>query len=132
LAIASLAVKDFYVPFYQPSPEKEFKMTRILSLIIGFIPLIFVFFVPEILKLSFFTRAIRLSISVVAVIAFYLPLFNSTRGANLGLLGAAVATSLWYMMGDPYGINNMYIALIVPALIIFIEKIFSGNKKPVS
>lgn len=107
-------------------------MTRILSLIIGFIPLIFVFFVPEILKLSFFTRAIRLSISVVAVIAFYLPLFNSTRGANLGLLGAAVATSLWYMMGDPYGINNMYIALIVPALIIFIEKIFSGNKKPVS
>ncbi len=80
LAIASLAVKDFYVPFYNPTPEKEFKMTRIFSVIIGFIPLIFVFFVPEILKLSFFTRAIRLSISVVAMIAFYLPFFNSTRG----------------------------------------------------
>lgn len=127
LAIASLAVKDFYVPFYKPSPEKEFKMTRIFSLIIGFIPLIFVFFVPEILKLSFFTRAIRLSISVVAMIAFYLPFFNSTRGANLGLLGSAVATSVWYVMGNPYGIDNMYIALISPAIIIAIEKMFCRN-----
>ncbi|HWR42085.1 sodium:solute symporter family protein [Sporomusa sp.] len=124
LAIASLAIKDFYVPLYNPSPEKEFKMTRILSVIIGFIPLIFVFFVPEILKLSFFTRAIRLSISVVAMIAFYLPFFNSTRGANLGLLGSAVATSAWFMLDNPYGIDNMYIALISPAIIIAIEKLF--------
>ncbi|WP_378955898.1 sodium:solute symporter family protein [Pelosinus sp. sgz500959] len=127
LAIASLAVKDFYVPFYKPTPEKEFRMTRIFSVIIGFIPLIFVFFVPEILKLSFFTRAIRLSISVVAMIAFYLPFFNSTRGANLGLLGAAIATSGWYIMGDPYGIDNMYIALISPAIVMLIEKMFHWN-----
>jgi SSS family solute:Na+ symporter len=115
------------VPFYNPTPEKEFKMTRIFSVIIGVIPLIFVFFVPEILKLSFFTRAIRLSISVVAMIAFYLPFFNSTRGANLGLLGAAIATSVWYVMGDPYGIDNIYIALISPAVVMFIEKIFHWN-----
>jgi SSS family solute:Na+ symporter len=128
LAIASLAVKDFYVPIYNPSPEKEFKMTKIFSVIIGFIPLIFVFFVPEILKLSFFTRAIRLSISVVAMLAFYLPFFNSTRGANLGLGGAAIATSVWYMMGDPYGIDNMYIALISPAIVMFIEKLIFPKK----
>ena len=127
LAIASLAVKDFYVPLYNPTPEKEFRMTRIFSVIIGVIPLIFVFFVPEILKLSFFTRAIRLSISVVAMIAFYLPFFNSTRGANLGLLGAAIATSVWYVMGDPYGIDNIYIALISPAVVMFIEKLFHWN-----
>ena len=127
LAIASLVVKDFYVPFYSPTPEKEFRMTRIFSIIIGFVPLIFVFFVPEILKLSFFTRAIRLSISVVAMIAFYLPFFNSTRGANLGLLGAAVTTSVWYLMGDPYGIDNIYIALISPAIVMLIEKMFHWN-----
>ena len=38
-------------------------MTRLISLVIAFVPLIFVFFVPEILKLSFFTRALRLSIA---------------------------------------------------------------------
>ena len=85
-------------------------MTRILSLVIGVLPLVFVFFVPAILKLSFFTRALRLSIAIVAVIGFYLPLFRSNLGATLGLLGAAVATTVWYVLGNPYGIDNMYIA----------------------
>jgi solute:Na+ symporter, SSS family len=129
LAITSLAIKDFYVPFYKPTPEKEFRMSRIFSVIIGVIPLVFVFFVPEILKLSFFTRAIRLSISVVAMIAFYLPFFNSTRGANLGLLGAVVCTSAWFIMGDPYGIDNIYIALFAPAVAMFIEKLCHWNNK---
>ncbi|MDU5192127.1 MAG: sodium:solute symporter family protein, partial [Mixta calida] len=109
LAIASLIVKDFYVPMRNPTPEREFKMTRWLSLAIGFLPLLFVLFVPEVLKLSFFTRAIRLSISVVAMMAFYLPFFKSARGANAGLIGACVVTSVWYLLGDPFGINNMYI-----------------------
>lgn len=129
LAIASLVVKDFYVPLRSPSPEREFKMTRWLSLAIGFLPLIFVLFVPEVLKLSFFTRAIRLSISVVAMMAFYLPFFKSTRGANAGLIGACVVTSVWYLLGDPFGINNMYIALITPAVIMVLDHLIP-QKQP--
>ncbi|CAE1142047.1 sodium:solute symporter family protein [Serratia rhizosphaerae] len=127
LAIASLIVKDFYVPYRNPTPEREFKMTRWLSLLIGFLPLIFVLLVPEVLKLSFFTRAIRLSISVVAVVAFYLPFFKSARGANAGLIGACVMTSVWYLLGDPFGINNMYIALITPAVIMGIDMLLPGK-----
>lgn len=121
LAIASLVVKDFYVPYRNPTPEQEFKATRWLSLLIGFLPLIFVLFVPEVLKLSFFTRAIRLSISVVAVIAFYAPFYKSARGANAGLIGACLVTTVWYLLGDPFGINNMYIALLTPAVIMAID-----------
>jgi len=121
LAISSLVVKDFYVPYRKPTPEQEFKATRWLSLIIGFLPLLCVLLVPEVLKLSFFTRAIRLSISVVAVIAFYAPFFKSARGANAGLIGACIVTSVWYLLGDPFGINNMYIALITPAVIMVID-----------
>ena len=124
LAISSLIVRDFYVPYFTPTPERQFRTTRVLSLVIGFIPLIFVFFAPGLLHLSFFTRALRLSISIVAVIGFYLPFFNGDRGATFGLLGAAVTTTIWYLLGDPYGIDNMYIALVTPPLIIFIEKLF--------
>jgi SSS family solute:Na+ symporter len=124
LAISSLVVRDFYVPYFKPTPQKEFRTTRVLSLVIGFVPLIFVFFAPGLLHLSFFTRALRLSISIVAVIGFYLPFFNGNRGATLGLLGAAVTTTAWYLMGDPYGIDNMYVALVTPAVVIFIEKLF--------
>lgn len=129
LAIASLVVKDFYVPYFKPSSEQEFKTTRWLSLLIGFLPLIFVLFVPEVLKLSFFTRAIRLSITVVAVIAFYAPFYRSTRGANAGLIGACVVTSIWYLLGDPFGINNMYIALLTPALIMAIDHMIPSKAK---
>ena len=122
LAIASLVVKDFYVPYRNPTPEREFKMTRWISIGIGFFPLLFVLFFPEVLKLSFFTRAIRLSITVVAIMAFYLPWFNSTRGANAGLIGACVVTSVWFLMGNPFGIDNMYVALITPAIIMVIDR----------
>jgi SSS family solute:Na+ symporter len=127
LAIASLVVKDFYVPYRNPTPEQEFKATRWMSLLIGFLPLIFVLLVPEVLKLSFFTRAIRLSITVVAIIAFYAPFFKSTRGANAGLIGACVVTSVWYLLGDPFGINNMYIALLTPAVIMVLDRLIPNK-----
>lgn len=127
LAIASLVVRDFYVPYWKPSPERELKMTRVFSLVIGAIPLVFVFFIPEILKLSFFTRALRLSIAIVAMVGFYLPLFRSNRGATLGLIGAVVATTIWYVLGNPFGIDNMYIAAVSPLVIMGIERAFGWS-----
>lgn len=124
LGIASLVVRDFYVPYFKPTPEQEFKTTRIMSFLIGFIPLIFVFFAPGLLQLSFFTRALRLSISIVAIIGFYLPMFSSNRGATWGLIGAAVATTAWYLAHDPFGIDNMYIALVTPPIVMLIERLF--------
>lgn len=128
LAIASLVMRDFLSPWLQPEPAAELRMTRIVSLVIAFVPLIFVFFVPEILKLSFFTRALRLSISIVAVIGFYLPLFRSGLGATLGLLASAVATSVWYVLGNPYGIDNMYIAAATPILVMAVERAVNAPK----
>jgi SSS family solute:Na+ symporter len=122
LAIASLVVRDFYVPYFKPDPQTELKMTRVFSIIIGALPLVFVFFVPAILKLSFFMRALRLSIAIIAMVGFYLPLFRSNRGATLGLIGAAVATTIWYLLGNPYGVDNMYIAAVSPLLIMAIER----------
>jgi solute:Na+ symporter, SSS family len=102
-------------------------MSRLLSIPIGFVPLIFVLFVPEVLHLSFFTRALRLSISVVAMIGFYLPFYRSHRGATLGILVAAISTTAWYLLGDPYGIDDIYIALIAPPVVMLVER-FSTKK----
>jgi SSS family solute:Na+ symporter len=124
LAISSLVVKDFYSPMCHPTPDQEFRMSRWLSIPIGIVPLAFVFFFPEVLQLSFFTRAIRLSIAVVAILAFYLPLFSSSRGATFGLLGAVVATTVWYLMGNPYGIDNIYIALATPPVVMMLDRLF--------
>jgi solute:Na+ symporter, SSS family len=87
--------------------------------------------VPEILKLSFFTRALRLSITVVAVIGFFLPFFASNLGATLGLLGATISTTVWYLLGNPYGIDNMYVALLTPVVVMGIERLFRAKRAPV-
>ena len=86
------------------------------------------FAVPEILRLSFFTRALRLSISIVAMMGFYLPLFRSGRGATWGLLAAAVFTSVWYVLGNPYGIDNMYVAAVTPIVVMALERALSWQK----
>lgn len=130
LAIASLIVKDFYVPIAKPAPERELQVTRWLSLAIGFFPLIFVFFAPGLLKLSFFTRALRLSLAVVAMIGFFLPFFNGSRGAIIGLVSSVIGTTAWYLLGDPFGIDNMYVALVIPAAVILVEKVFHWNDNP--
>ncbi|CAD9223257.1 Na+/solute symporter [Burkholderia cenocepacia] len=128
LAIASLIVKDFYVPRFNPTPDVELRMTRWISLIVGFLPLIFVLFVPQILALSFFSRALRLSVSVVALIGIYLPFFSGKRGAVLALVVATLATTFWYLLGNPFGIDNMYVALVTPAIVLVIGKLlFHGD-----
>jgi SSS family solute:Na+ symporter len=124
LAIASLVVKDFYVPRYRPTAERELRATRIISLVVGFVPLIFVLFVPQILALSFFTRALRLTVTVVALMGIYLPLFNSSRGAIWALVVATIATTIWYLLHNPLGIDNMYVALLVPAVVMCVERLF--------
>ena len=132
LAIASLIVKDFYVPRYHPTPERELRTTRLISVAVGFVPLIFVLFVPQILALSFFTRALRLTVTVVALMGIYLPFFNSNRGAISALVLATVATTAWYLLDNPWGIDNMYIALIAPAIVMVIEKLIFPGKPIVS
>ena len=124
LAIASLVVRDFYVPYCKPTAEREMVVTRWLSILIGFLPLILVFFAPGLLKLSFFTRALRMSISLIAMIGFYLPFLKSSRGAVWGLIASCALTTVWYVMGDPFGINNMYVALVTPLLVMALGRLF--------
>jgi SSS family solute:Na+ symporter len=129
LAISALIVRDFYVPMLQPSQTAQLRMSRLLSVPIGFFPLLFVFFAPQVLHLSFFTRALRLSISVVAIFAFYLPRFGTNRGATLGLIAATITTTAWYVMGDPFGVDDIYVALATPAAVMLLDWVIMGAPK---
>ena len=51
------------------------------------------FMTPNVLALSFFAKALRVSIAIVAVLAFYLPDFNNTKVANVALVGTTVLTT---------------------------------------
>ncbi len=129
LATTTLIVDDFYVPKAKPSPEQQMKMTRIISVVVGIIPLLGVVLAPELLTLSFFTRALRTSIAVVAAMGFYLPFFSSNRGATIGLAMSGIFTTVWYLLGNPFGIDNMYVAVITPFIVMVIDRFIGGKDK---
>lgn len=133
LAIVALVVNDFYVPHWKPQPKQQLKATHIISVIVGLLPLIFMFYTPNILSLSFFAKALRVSIAIVAVMAFYLPTFNSTIVANSALIITSILTTVWYILGNPFGINDTYIAIFTPLIIMligrWISKIYNQNSK---
>ena len=37
-------------------------------------------------------------------------------------------TSVWYVLGDPFGINNMYVALFAPAIFMILERLLPAKK----
>ena len=38
-------------------------------------------------------------------------------------------TSVWYLLGDPFGINNMYIALLTPAVIMILDRLIPNKSQ---
>ncbi|MGY5271544.1 sodium:solute symporter family protein [Lactiplantibacillus plantarum] len=125
LAIVALIVNDFYVPHWDPKPQQQLKVTHIISIVVGLLPLIFMFYTPNILALSFFAKALRVSIAIVAVMAFYLPVFNSTKVANSALIITTILTSIWYILGNPLGIDDTYVAIFIPLIIMVIGQLIS-------
>lgn len=122
LATTALVMRDFYVPWRKPDPDQELRATRWVALAVGMLPLICVFFTPKILELSFFTRALRLSIAIVACLGAYLPWIGSPRSAVAALVASGVATTAWYLLGNPFGVDNMYVAAIVPGLVLVLGR----------
>jgi SSS family solute:Na+ symporter len=129
LAITSLVMRDFYVPFRRPNSEQELRVTRYVALAVGVVPLLCVIFTPHILKLSFFTRALRLSIAMVALMGVYLPWLGSARTAVTALIVSGLATTAWYLLGNPFGIDNMYIAALAPAIVLALDRVFSNKTR---
>ena len=132
LAITALLMKDFYVPFFKPTKDKQLFVSRIMSIIVGLLPIPFVLYVPAILKTMFFARALRASISVIVICGFFLPLFSSGTGASIGLIAAAVGASVWFFIGSPFGIDPTFVAVLLPALVMLIDHLVHRNKKILS
>lgn len=134
LGAVSLIVEDFYVPHWHPEPKRQLRTTRIISVVVGLLPIVFASITPQVLSMSFFTKAVRVSIAIVAVVAFYLPHFTDTRGANISLIGTAIIATAWFVLGDPFGINDVYVALLTPLIIMTLYRPFAkfGKKVKVS
>ena len=129
LGATALIMKDFFVPWFNPAENKKLLATRILSVVIGLAPIPFALYVPGLLKTIFFARALRTTVSVIVVFMFYLPMMGSNRSAFWGLIFGSVGVIAWFFMGDPFGIDNIYIGVAIPAVIMLGHGLISRGKK---
>jgi len=144
LGASAIVMNDFIVPYLKPSEKQSLYWTRLTSVAIALIPIPFALYVPELLKILFLTRAIRLSFAVVAVCGFYAPLFSSKKGAMWSIILAGATTISWYFLfnSGPLGgtvvagialkdVDNIYIAGLVPLIVLICDHFLVKTKDDV-
>ncbi|MGA2963572.1 MAG: sodium:solute symporter family protein [Candidatus Korobacteraceae bacterium] len=124
LGATALVMKDFYMPLFKPGEKHQIQAVRMLALVLGLLPVPFALYVPALLKTVFFARALRASLTVIVLFGFYAPRIGTKRGATIGLVLSVLFTTIWFVLKDPFGIDNMYIAVATPLICLLVSNVF--------
>src|SRR5471032_736555 len=126
LASATLAMKDFYDPFFnkEKNDRKSVIFIRLAIVVIGFLPLVLALYADKLLMIAFLGKALRATLAVLVLMAFYAPKFGTGRGALAGVILSVFSTIGWFLAGNPFGIDSSYFALFSPILTMTISELF--------
>jgi SSS family solute:Na+ symporter len=115
IGAATLLFKDFYLPRLRSEDgTSSLRFVRIMTVFVGLIPIPLAIFAPDILKVTFLAKSLRATLAVLVVFAFYAPRFGTPRAAVVSILVSLVLTIGWFLADDPGGIDNAYVALVIP------------------
>ena len=119
VSTATLLYKDFYTRLFgvDDDARRSLVFVRVTTVIVGLLPIVLAIYTPNILQMTFLAKAIRASLSVLVLLVFYAPWFGTKRGALISIVASLVATIAWFLMGNPFGIDNAYLALFIPLLV---------------
>jgi SSS family solute:Na+ symporter len=119
VSTATLLYKDFYMRFVKAEDDesRSLSFVRVTTVIVGLLPIVLAIYTPNVLQMTFLAKAIRASLSVLVLLVFYAPWFGTRGGALVSILGSMVATIGWFLMGNPFGIDNAYVALVFPLVV---------------
>lgn len=134
LASATLAMKDFYDPYFnkEKNDQKSVMFIRIAIIVIGLLPLVLAMYADKLLMVAFLGKALRATLAVVVLLAFYAPKFGTPRGAFVGIVVSVIGTIGWFLAGNPYGIDSSYLALAGPLLTMGISELFKASTPSVA
>ncbi|GAB3453533.1 sodium:solute symporter family protein [Massilia terrae] len=128
LASATLAMKDFYDPMFnkEKNDRKSVRFIRIAIAVAGLLPLVLALSADKLLMIAFLGKALRATLAVLILMAFYAPKFGTPRGAFVGVILSVIATIGWFLAGNPYGVDSSYLALAAPLLTMGISHLFKS------
>lgn len=126
VSTATLLYKDFYSRFVSANGDERHSLifVRIMTVVFGLLPIALAIYAPNVLQVTFLAKAIRASLSVLVLLVFYAPWFGSSAGALFSIIVSMVATIAWFLMGNPFGIDNAYVALVLPLMVMGMSSLF--------
>jgi SSS family solute:Na+ symporter len=129
IGASTLLLKDFYQPFFNRagSDRKDLVFIRLATVVAGVLPISLSLYASDVLTVTFLAKSLRAALAVLVLMMFYAPGFGTRRGALWSILLALVATIGWFLAGDPFGVDNAYVAVATPLLVMTISHLFRGK-----
>jgi len=133
VATATLLYKDFYIRFVtRPGDEKRsLNFIRITTIIVGLLPIVLAIYTPNIPADDVPGQGDQASLSSPGAARLLRAVVRHQNRGAVQHPEFSVATIAWFMMGNPFGIDNAYVALVVPLIIMglssMVERIRTGK-----
>jgi SSS family solute:Na+ symporter len=130
VSTATLLYKDFYTRFVSAADDERRSLVfvRVTTVVVGLLPIALAIYTPNVLQITFLAKAIRASLSVLVLLVFYAPWLGTKGGALFSIIGSMVATIAWFLMGNPFGIDNAYVALVVPLVVMVTSSLLAWRR----
>ncbi|MQA82047.1 MAG: sodium:solute symporter family protein [Streptosporangiales bacterium] len=130
LGTSTLLLKDFYQPYFnkERNDRKDLWFIRTATVVAGLLPITLALFAEDILAVTFLGKSLRAALAVLVLMMFYAPRFGGRNGAFLSIIASLLATIGWFAAGDPFGIDNAYIAVLTPLVVMTISHLVDRNR----
>jgi solute:Na+ symporter, SSS family len=128
IGTATLIYKDFYLPITGNSGEEgsSLAFVRIATIIVGLLPIPLAILSDQIVAVTFLAKSLRASLAILVLLVFYAPKFGTSAGALVSIILALLGTIGWYLAGNPSGIDNAYIAVGIPIVVMAVSHFLGG------
>lgn len=125
IGTATLLYKDFYLRMFKGggNDHTSLNFVRFATIFVGLLPIPLAIFAPDVLKVTFLAKSLRATLAVLVLLIFYAPQFGTGKGAMISIVISLFATIGWFLAGDPYGIDNAYVALVIPLIVMSISHV---------
>jgi solute:Na+ symporter, SSS family len=129
---STLMLKDFYRPYFNRAGDdrKDVVFLRIATCAAGVVPIALALFADNVLAVTFLAKSLRAALAVLIVLMFYKPRYGSSRAAVVSIFASLVTTVGWFLAGEPFGIDNAYIAVATPLVIMTVAQLLPGRTPP--
>lgn len=134
LGASTLMLKDFYQRFFNPTGDdrKNVVFIRLATVVAGLLPIPLALYASDLLTVTFLAKSLRAALAVLVLLMFYAPRFGTPRGAFISIFASLVTTLGWFLLGDPFGIDNAYIAVLTPLVVMTVSHLTRrGGGEPV-